>query len=245
MTTVHKWRIHCITEPADHYLWDTETPTVCPIDAGHTILPAAIVQTVEQTAVTLVEENIPTDGSFFIEGFGFSNAANTTTDNNISFPYPINVMAIEMTPVTGEEDDTVQIVVGENTIVGVLTVASNSSDITFSTTAETIAYIHMAFLINLDDGTNNDILGRVVGVDRVLNTFTMETAATNAFSAGTYIKMTKRVLNTPVGPSSTHSWGESKIGGSYVPANAIITVKYTNNHATDVHKIYGYIQYLA
>ena len=246
MTTVHKWRIHCSTEPADYYIWDTDTPTVCPTDAGHTILEPMVVQTVDEKSVSLVEEKIPTDGSFYIDGFVFENFANITTDNFVSFPFPINAMALEMSSMSGTEDDHISVIVGENTIVGVLMAPSSATDITFTTTAATVVYLSIGIKVSLYDGVNTDILGRIISVDRVLNTFTVETAAVNAFSAvTTYIRISKVVVDAPIGPSGTHSWGEAKIGGSYIPANVNIIIRYTNNHATDMHKIYGYIQYLA
>ena len=246
MTTIHKWRIYCSTENKNYYVWDLDEPEHCPSDISHTILPPVDVQTINEEIVKIKEEDIATDGSFMANGYIFTNAANTITDNIVSFPFPINALAIEMSSPEGNEDDTVQIIIGENTTIGVLSIESEVLDTTFYTSAETISYIFHGYYIKLDDGTNINDLGRVIHIDRILNTFTVETASTNAFPATiTAIKISKRILDTPVGPSGIHKWGGSKVGGSYIPANIPINIRYNNVHPTNVHKIYGTIEYLA
>lgn len=59
MTTLNKYELYCQTESARVYVWDTETPTVCPNNNGHTIDTNSIMitDTVSKTSTTIQAQN--------------------------------------------------------------------------------------------------------------------------------------------------------------------------------------------
>src|SRR3972149_7035921 len=91
--------------------------------------------------------------------------------------------------------------------------------------------IAVGFSVKRYDGVNSNDLGDVLSVDKVNNTITMQTAATNAFSAAspTYVKISVcRVKDFEFSKPGIYNIGEKKIGGSYFPANEVAVVKYLN-----------------
>ena len=100
--------------------------------------------------------------------------------------------------------------------------------------------------VTLFDGTNTDDLGRVISIGSGLKIY-VEKNMSNSFLAGTptYVRQTiYMVKNLIIGPAWHYVVGESKIGGSSIPADTAITVEY-DNKSTDTDKtIIGLLEYL-
>lgn len=110
-----------------------------------------------------------------------------------------------------------------------------------------IDHTAIGFYLNLDDGINNNTLDRVISTDKVSSKVYVETSPTDTFSpvTPTYIKQTVYVVKDyEIGPAWEHIIGESKIGGSYVPANTKVRVKYENKHPTQDKILIGRVEYL-
>lgn len=89
-------------------------------------------------------------------------------------------------------------------------------------------------------------LGRVASVDTETNSITTELAPTYEIlaSSPTYVLVTVYLIwQYEIGSPWGHIIGESKIGGSYLPANTAVQVEYTNNGNSDTH-IIGHVEYL-
>lgn len=110
-----------------------------------------------------------------------------------------------------------------------------------------LEYSKTGFYLTLDDGTNQDNMGRIISVDESLSRVYMENNPVNSFSPATptYIKQTVYLIdNFEMGDSWARNIGEMKIGGSHIPKDTVIEVAYTNNSPTDDKTIIGHVEYL-
>lgn len=107
--------------------------------------------------------------------------------------------------------------------------------------------VKLGYYIRLTDGVNVDEINRVVRVDTTNNKIYTEDAPSNTYSAlsPTYVQQTVYVMKDyEFGHGWEHRIGESKIGGSYIPANTPITVTYYNKSATETVEQVGRVEYL-
>lgn len=104
----------------------------------------------------------------------------------------------------------------------------------------------LGFEINLFNGVNMNELYRISNIDKLNNKITVENGAINSFSAyTTYVRINVySIRNFEIGPAWEYIVGESKIGGSYIPANIPVTVSYTNKSTDTDKKFVGYLEYL-
>ncbi len=112
---------------------------------------------------------------------------------------------------------------------------------------DVIDYTAIGYYIKLDDTTNNDDTERVIKVDTTNNYIYVETNPSNSYLAATptYVRQTVYTIkNYDIGPAWEHEIGVSKIGGSYIPANVLITVDYDNKSVTDDKILIGRVEYL-
>lgn len=126
MTTYYKYRIRCTTDNIDEYriLKSTEPePTTCPTNTNHTIDPTqtTIVDTIEDSVVTIKEESTPTGGNFRATTLKINALKNQISSNSTIFPHPISALSVEFTTKAEHEGDCIDLVVGENTIIGAIT----------------------------------------------------------------------------------------------------------------------------
>jgi hypothetical protein len=117
-----------------------------------------------------------------------------------------------------------------------------------SVSSTVLQYIQLGYhvnLLNASNGTNND-LGRVVNKDYVNSAISVELASPNtfAYTSPTYVRQTVYMFKDfEICQPWCHSIGESKIGGSYTPANTPIKWSYNNLGTTDKIAI-GYVELL-
>lgn len=105
----------------------------------------------------------------------------------------------------------------------------------------------IGYYLKLDDLTNADDLGRVVYVDKSNLKVYVENNCTNTFSAftPTYVRQTVYSLkDCEIGVPWVHDIGQSKIGGSYIPADTIVTIEYENLSTDTDKEIVGLVEYL-
>ena len=114
-----------------------------------------------------------------------------------------------------------------------------------SVTSTVTANTFIGYYIKLFNGVNNDDVGRVLGVDIENSKIYVETAPTNTFNAGTtYVRQTVYFMKDwDLGSAGSYSIGESKIGGSYIPTDTIVTATYTNNSSAE-RTFVGAVEYL-
>jgi hypothetical protein len=122
-------------------------------------------------------------------------------------------------------------------------------------TVDTILYASSSVLANvwngfhlaLQDGTHYESLNEIACINKVNGTITMVGAPQYSYSplTPTYILATMYYIHDY---NLHHPWqhiiGESKIGGTYIPANTNIEVEYFNYSASDTKTLIGMVEYL-
>ena len=101
--------------------------------------------------------------------------------------------------------------------------------------------------ITIKDGTNSDVIERIILIDSINNKIYVEKNLTNSFLAATpsYVDtIIYTMKNYEIGAPFKYEIGNSKIGGSHVPANTTIEIDYENLHATENKTFIGYVEYL-
>jgi len=154
------------------------------------------------------------------------------TTYTFSYPMPISVIEAQFVSATENTGDSWTWVIAKNTTVGAITANVTIGDTTINASQTVVDNINIGYKMNLFDGVNSVDLGRVLSKDTDTNIITVEHASTENFSAAspTYIRMSIVFMeNAEFGHPWLLVYGEGKIKSSYVPANTVITVEYTNN----------------
>ncbi len=230
--TIVQYRIWCNSEAASSTGWSTSAPTACINDPGYSLNVNSVVTVKE-------ERGGNTNGNFSVESIVIDAPANATTTKVISWPYTISVFVLEFQTEDIQKDDVADIVIDPGTPIGSLMANAGVGDTTITVLDTVMRYANVGFEISLGDGTNTNDLGRIVGVDAVNSRLTMERATTHALSASssTLVLLTVRMLRNYVfGVGGPVILGESRIGGSLIPANSQIHVIYQNNSLTEAKR---------
>lgn len=185
------------------------------------------------------EENIPTGGHYQAKGFEIvvpaSDPVGDITDLEFSFPYPISLLSCEYATTENMDGDRMCLSIAPDTTVGSLSSNADIDDTVISVSESMMQYMESGYCLKLSDGTNENDLGAIVGIDRVNNTVTVENSLTNNFLASTPTYVKRSVKMVPciyIQGNSRVQLGESKIGGSYIPANTTFKVQYENNEGS-------------
>jgi hypothetical protein len=102
----------------------------------------------------------------------------------------------------------------------------------------------IGYYMSITNGVNLDNVGRIIYKNH--NSIFVENAPLNTYlaSSPTYVRQTVYSFKDyEIGYPEAHTIGSSKIGGSYIPANTTITVKYTNNYTSE-QTLMGSVEYL-
>lgn len=114
-------------------------------------------------------------------------------------------------------------------------------------TQTVLKYGAIGFYIKLFDGINENDLGRILSFNEEHSKIWVEKNPTNIFSplSPTYVKQTVYMIKDYLiyGSSSQHNIGQSKIGGSYIPADVVITAEYLN-HSDEEKLFVGRLEFL-
>jgi hypothetical protein len=235
--TLYKWKIYCVTDSTYEYIWLDENqpePTTCPTNTAHTIdaTQTSIVETRAPDIVNINQEDTLTGQNYAWNTQSFTALANQTTSYTFSFPFNISVLEAQFISAEENRGDSWSWVIAPNTTIGALTGNVSVDDTVINVSPTVTANIKVGFYVNLFDGVNTEELGRVLAIDSDAGTITVETASTQAFSAlsPTYVRMNIYFMKDAV---FGHPWnliyGEGKIKSSFVPANTLVQVDYTNN----------------
>jgi len=246
--TVYNWRVYCNTEAQNVYGWLETEPNYCFHNNTHEINPLSVsmIEGVVPNEFMLKEEHIPTGGHFRCNSYKIVCPPGVS-DHDYSFPHPITALTTTVQTTPDLIDDTVEVTVAPGTVIGVLAgnISPGTSVIPVSSTV--LQYLSIGFYVTINDLVNTDNLGRVISIDTVNSTMTIETATIHSFVASSpcYIKMgVKYVDNWVIGPSTQYIIGEGKVGGTYIPANKIIRISYTNNSPSATKNLYAILEFL-
>lgn len=102
---------------------------------------------------------------------------------------------------------------------------------------------NLGYYITLSNGSADQDMGRLI-YKTGRSIFVENVPNINFLALDTYVKQTVYVLKDHyIGNGKAFTIGEGKIGGSYVPTDVIVNVKYTNNSSVAKH-LYGFVEYL-
>lgn len=120
----------------------------------------------------------------------------------------------------------------------------HGTEISVSTTV--IQNTKLGYYLKLFDGLQAFDCGKVLFIDTLNSKVYVENDITLSFSPAspTYVLQTVYMFkDADLGEPWLHDIGRSKIGGSYIPANTVVTVHYKNN-SNFSKKVVGRVEYL-
>ena len=243
MSSIYKWQIWCNTENKYTYVWsDSETvaPSTCPNDTNHDVLPNSmgVIDYMSRLQVEIKEEipppgATPTGGYFQLISKAFDCPANTTSSSSMSYPHPICIMGGYLNTNESMAGDIVSITAAEGTIVGVLTSPITSGDTEIHVSSTVLSNVVTGRRVSITDGTNTTDYITVIAKNTASGTVTLRSSCPYSFAAGSYVRMQIVYCdNVEIGCAGRYEMGSAKIGGTYIPPNTPILVKYTNNGST-------------
>lgn len=251
MTTVNQYQFYCTTESTWKYVWSTSDniPTKCPDDTGHTIdtNSMSIVNSVSQTDVTIHQ---PTSGSFMVETFTLNvpkSSRGQVFEKTIQFDKPVLLWTTDFSTLPSMFEDKFDVLFNPDTPVGALTSSGAIDDTTLNVSSTVTENVKPGMYINIIDNTQSPPLyqqiGKVLNVDSVNGTITLNSPLTSNFPAGSVlllnIYMGKNIVIDSVGPFKLIDKGfQAKL----IPENAVMTMRYTNVNGFEknIHWRLGY-----
>lgn len=262
---INKYRYRCTTESAHVHEWreDAEgNPTNCKNNPAHSVDWNSLVIVGSADGDPLLvkvqeeESTATTSGHYGSETISFTAAANGITTENVVLPIPISLLEASIDAKAKNDGDEVGFDVNPETIVGVLgaIIGSGQTLLDMPQNVMDLFAVGTLFLgqqLILDDGVNKDNCSIVTAVDQFTNRITVQTATTNTFLVGSMIKITT-AMSPPIlgsgwvkittGDNKVYRFGESKIGGSFMTAGTVISIKYKNTGPqVDVQVILEYL----
>jgi hypothetical protein len=120
---VCNFRVYCTTDNKYVTVWAKEPPTVCPENNAHSINATltTVIEKIEDTTVTIKEETTPTGGRFKVDMFKIVAPQNTTTEQDFSFDYPVNIINARLITEAAHQGDILSWAVSPDTVVGTIT----------------------------------------------------------------------------------------------------------------------------
>lgn len=249
MVPVYKYRIWCDTDNKWEYVWAESEPTKCPTNTAHDvdINKTSVVDNVIEDTVTVREEDVPTGGHYQASSYSVPVASGTgVTTKDISFPHPVCMLAAEWTNTINMQGDEIEFIVAPNTIVGAMASGVASGVSVLPVQQSVIDNMKVGYCADLYSASGVMDCGRVIAVNDNDNTITLENPTNQSFSAAwpTYVRMSVHMVRpSPLAGGGRVQLGESKIGGSYIPANTVLRTKYNNKSGLPKDLIF-FLEYL-
>jgi hypothetical protein len=243
---INKYRVWCNTENKPKYIWGEEAPTVCP--SGHPIdqTKTSIVEYIDNdVSRVLVEEqeldeSKRTSGHFQSSTFNVpvpSGTPGQMTCKDFSYPIPICLLSAQVLTEAHNVGDTFEVQVSPDTVIGWCTQNPDPSGYVLNVSDTVITNIDVGYKVEIFDGQKLADLGRCISIDSSLSQITTEftpDGQTFLASSPTYVMITvEMVRQFNIFGTGRIEIGESKIGGSYIPANTPIRVCYINNDSLE------------
>lgn len=240
-----KWRVFCSTENDWTSGWietSAGPPLKCFKDTSHSIASNShqSVETTSKTLVSIEQEAILTGGNFKSSGYSFDALPLQTTEYKVSWPFAITAVVVHVMSGENHLGDYLEAIVGEKTIVGVITSNALKDSKTISVNSTVLQNAKVGFECYLRD----EFLGRIVGICITNFTVTFEKALLVDYPPNTYFKVQNKIIsNHPLGYPNGNDIGSSNIGGKHIPKNLATTIKYINN-SNETKKIHFTIEHL-
>ena len=168
--------------------------------------------------------------------------AGAVEEHTFSYPYPVSILSADWLIGTENHNDEVCFVVGEDTVIGSITVAADVGDTVLNVSSTVPAVIRIGGYIKID----SEMCYRCTAIDATAGTITVEQPLQEAKAVNDLVKMTVApvckyyLYCSKASEIRTEKIGLSKWGGSDIPANTIMKIKYTNNGTAAKNFVFGY-----
>lgn len=169
-------------------------------------------------------------GSKCISLYIDSSDPGEVSSHNFSFPIPISLFSAQFIGSNECGGDEVEMHVASDTLIGLLTADVAVDDDIITVSPGAYSYLKVGYYMTLTAAPDYNDLG-IVMEKQTNNKIKVQNKATTAFAAATptYVLMTIKMIPFGRLPASSRLViGESKIGGTYLPANTTIDIVYKN-----------------
>ena len=181
-------------------------------------------------ALMTIEEGKQTEGNFRAKGYKFTVNANTTTDFDFNFPYNVEIMSACWYSKNATDGDKIRCFVAPDTITGTVTEAAPTTQNWIKVSQTVIDNCKIGYIIKI---ASNTAEYHIVSIDKTNLKLTLDRNLENAASVNDYVKQSVMIIdNLYLHPDKFYELGDKKLGGSLIPANKTIRVKYTTTALT-------------
>lgn len=231
--------IHCVTEGITLQSDFVATyPTTCPHDYTHEILPvtdADIIQTNIASQVAIFQGSNYTK---YYKGKGYNfdvnNVIGSVTTFDIVTKYqclPRGMIVISSSQNVGDE---FSIYVNPDTLTGLTTANSISTDTVIHVSPTVISNIQPGLTVSITDNVNKSILSECSDVDKVNNTITLSDQLGYNFATGSKVLLSlPRLQNIFLYNAENLVFGLDNMYSNDTPKGTVARVYYTNNTGGD------------
>lgn len=231
---VCKYRLYCNTDNKYEYVWSDTEPQACPINNTHSIdlSTISIIQIVEQTAVNIVQEVVPTGGHYRTESKKLDIPGNATEEFTFIWPYPISVLTMTLYSGDSNENDVINTYVAPDTTIGIATQNVAIGETVLHVNNTVTSNIGLGYRVNIATNNSSIFVGECIGIDKANGTITLDTPLEQAVNVGDYIQMcVNNIKNFVLKGNTKYELARKTIGASYIPENTIVKLVYENKSA--------------
>ena len=252
MTSVYKYKVYCETESAWVNGWtiDPDLVTTCPTDHQTHTITSNSVTVIEEISEGTVSLKNSIAGYFQVSTIDLDipqGNTGTVATKDITYPFEVELWKTDYVSSPDSVDDILNIIVGPDTAISVLTATGNIGD----TTIHMLSSIFDANILcrgvylKLFNGISVfQDLGRVIALDPINYTVTFENAITSTFNAGSPVLLNLYLVKDFIisAPSINFEFGSKGYSTKKIPPNTVIRILYTNKSGL-AKKVYFGIEY--
>jgi hypothetical protein len=230
--TLYQYRLHCNSEDALVYTWDTQPPIVCPNNNSHQIDIASIsiIDTVATNNISIIQTTGDIQENYCCESKKITIPANTTMSNVYTWPINIAILTVNWTSEEIHRGDIIDGYIAKNTTIGVNTSPVSQGDTVIHVSPTVIEYINRGYIVNITDGISSINLGQCININKSASTITCEIPAITNMNPWSYIRMTiHNIRSMIIDVPGKYVLATKHLQASSLPKTTEVEVVYTNN----------------
>ena len=205
--TLNEYRIFCDTENKFVTTWSSIKPTLCPNNSTDTIdsNSITIIDSVSSNDVNIIQ-SAPgwTNNSHRIEGFRMSIPANSTASLDMSWPYNIGIISINLYINAENIGDQIHGLVAPNTTIGTITQSVSQGDTVIHVSPSVFNFLKVGNCVTITNGQQKLDMEQCIHLDPVNNFVTCEVPANAPIAQNAYVQFTiEGIKNLEIGNADT------------------------------------------
>lgn len=233
---VYKYRIFCESENIHVTCWDKVPPTTCPNNNNHMINGNSItvLEQLSDQNVSIIQ-TVPgfTNGFYKVEGWSCVIPANSSAYKDISWPYNIAIMTMNLYPSSDNIGDTINGYAGPDTIIGINTETLNQNVSVINVNSTVIDNIKNGYTVHVVNSTQNINMGECISIDLENSRITCNTTSSESIVPGAYIKVSRHIIkNMTFTTNNNINLANKNVFSTAFAANTVARMTYTNNSNT-------------